>query len=110
MIRCAATAGLLLALACPEAVGQTPTPAPTPAPAPAPTPAPDGEDQPAIPEVTQPPETVPPEPPPERWQEWEVTGELIDPPDVVRAFLEQRMRSAVRVLTQGAIEDLEEFC
>jgi outer membrane protein insertion porin family len=98
MIRCVAIAGLLVALACPAAVGQTPTPAP------------EGDEQPTIPEATQPPETVPPEPPPERWQEWEVTGELLDPPDVVRAFLDQRMRSAVRVLTQGAIEDLEEFC
>jgi outer membrane protein assembly complex protein YaeT len=93
---------------------------PTPPPAQPPTTAPPSEPQPAppespaepptIPETAEPPATVTPEAPPERWQTWDVTGELLDPPDVVRAFLEQRMENAARVLTQQAIDDLGEFC
>ncbi|HTM23147.1 MAG TPA: POTRA domain-containing protein, partial [Kofleriaceae bacterium] len=50
------------------------------------------------------------QPPPETWSEWEVTGELIDPPDVVRAFLAQRMESASSALTEGWQSDIGDFC
>ncbi len=79
--------------------------------APADTPGPATEPaEPALPEPAEPPTEGPAGPPPERWDEWELAGELIDPPDVVRAFVNQRMATAARVLTQSAIDELAEFC